>query len=93
MIILKTRSEVKATVTQKWYATLGHRKKHPHINFGIPTSKNIEVMPILETRSEVKVTVMGKWNRTTRHSKMHLHSKFGISTSINKRDMLQIQLF
>ena len=42
--ILKTRSEVKITVTQKWYATLGHPKMHPHTKFGIPTSKNIEVM-------------------------------------------------
>ena len=60
MIILKTRSEVKVTVTQKWYATLGHPKKHPQTKYGIPTSKNIEVMPILKTRSEVKVTVTGK---------------------------------
>ena len=60
MIILKNRSEVKVTVTQKWYATLGHPKKHPQTNFGIPTSKNIEVMPIQETRSEVKVTVTVK---------------------------------
>ena len=65
MIILKTRSEVKVTVTQKWYAKLGHPKKHPHTNFGIPTSKNIEVMLILETRSEVKVTVTGQWNRNS----------------------------
>ena len=76
----KTRSEVKVTVTQKWYATLGHSKKHPHTKFGSPTSKNIEVMTILVTRSEIKVTVIGKWNRTIRHSKMHLHSKFGIPT-------------
>ena len=27
---------------------LGHPKMHPHTKFGIPTSKNIEVMPILE---------------------------------------------
>ena len=60
MIILKTRSEVKVTLTQKWYATFDHPKKHQHTEFGIPTSKNIEVMPILETRSEVKVTVTGK---------------------------------
>ena len=40
-IILKTRSEVKVTVTQKWYATLRHPKMHPHTKFGIPTSKNI----------------------------------------------------
>ena len=41
MIILKTRSEVKVTVTQTRYATLGHHKTHPHTKFGIPTSKNI----------------------------------------------------
>ena len=40
-IILKTRSEVKVTVTRKWYATLCHLKMHPHTKFGIPTSKNI----------------------------------------------------
>ena len=43
MITIKTKSEVKVkvTVTQKWYATLGHPKMHPHSKFGIPTSKNI----------------------------------------------------
>ena len=40
-IILKTRSEVKVTVTRKWYATLRHPKMHPHTKFGIPNSKNI----------------------------------------------------
>ena len=42
-IILKTRSEVKfkVTVTQLWYAILGHPKMYPHTKFGIPTSKNI----------------------------------------------------
>ena len=44
MIILKTRSEVKVTVTKKWYATLRHPKMHPHTKFRIPTSKNIEDM-------------------------------------------------
>ena len=56
-------------MTQKVYAELGHPKMHPHTKFGIPTSKNIEVMQILETRSEFKVTVTGKWNGTIRHSK------------------------
>ena len=28
-------------MTQKWYATLRHPKIHPHIKFGIPTSKII----------------------------------------------------
>ena len=40
-IIIKTRSEVKVTVTHKWYLTLDHPKMHPHTKFGIPTSKNI----------------------------------------------------
>ena len=44
MIILKTRSEVKVTVTQKWYVTLHHPKMHPHTKFGIPTSKNVRYM-------------------------------------------------
>ena len=41
MIILITRSEVKVTVTRKWYATLRHPKMNAHTKFGIPTSKNI----------------------------------------------------
>ena len=41
MIIIKTRSEVKVTVTRKWYATLRHPKMYPHTKFGIPNSKNI----------------------------------------------------
>ena len=41
MITIKTRSEEKVTVTQKWYATLRNPKMHPHTKFGIPTSKNI----------------------------------------------------
>ena len=42
-IILKTRSEVKVTVTisRKWYVTLCHHRMHLHTKFGIPTSKNI----------------------------------------------------
>ena len=35
-IILKTRPEVKVTVTQKWYMTLRYPKMHPHTKFGIP---------------------------------------------------------
>ena len=40
-IILKTRSEVKVTVTRKWYVTLPHHRMHLHTKFGIPTSENI----------------------------------------------------
>ena len=44
MISLKPRSEVKVTVTRKWYMTLRHPKMHPHTKFGIPNSKNIKDM-------------------------------------------------
>ena len=40
-VILKTRSEVKVTVTWKWYATLRHPKDHLHTKFGNLISKNI----------------------------------------------------
>ena len=43
-IILKTRSEIKVTVTWKWYMTLRHPKMYPHTKFGIPNSKNIRDM-------------------------------------------------
>ena len=41
VMTIKTKSEVKIKVTQKWYATLRHPKMHPHTKFGILTSKNI----------------------------------------------------
>ena len=41
MIIQKTRSEVKVTVTRKWYMTLHYPKMHPYTKIGIPNSKNI----------------------------------------------------
>ena len=41
VITIKTNSEVKVTVTRKWYATLRHPKMHPQTKFGIPTLKNI----------------------------------------------------
>ena len=40
-LILKTRSEVKVTVTRKWYMTLCHPNMHLHTKFGIPISKKI----------------------------------------------------
>ena len=42
-IFYKTSSEVKvnATVSRKWYGTLRNFKMHPHLEFGIPTSKNV----------------------------------------------------
>ena len=48
MPIIETRSEVNATVTKGWYATLRHPKMHAHTKFWIPTSKNIGDM--LQTR-------------------------------------------
>ena len=40
-IILKTRSEVKVTVTRKWYQTLRHPKMQIHTKFEIYTSNNM----------------------------------------------------
>ena len=40
-ILLTTRSEVKVSVTQKWYVTLRHPKMHFHTKFEIFISKNI----------------------------------------------------
>ena len=90
MFFLKTRSEVKVTVTRKWNATLCDPKMHPHTKFGIPTSKNIRDMcrtKKIKTRPvvKVKVTVIRKWYVTLRHPKMHLHMKFGIPFSKNRR--------
>ena len=48
MIILKSRTEVKVTVTRKWYMTLRHPKMHPHTKFGIPNSKNIKDMLVTQ---------------------------------------------
>ena len=99
-IILKTRSEVKVTVTQKWHVILCHPKMHLHNKFGIPISKNIgdkhqTQCSFLETRSEVKfkVAVTQLWYATLRHPKMHPHTKFEIPTSNNIRDMLRTRLF
>ena len=43
-IILKTRSEVKVTVTQKWYVTPCHPKMYLQTKIGVPISKNIRDM-------------------------------------------------
>ena len=57
-IILKSRSKVKVTVTQKWFVTLRHPKMHLHTKFGIPISNNVgDMHKFLETRSEVKFKV------------------------------------
>ena len=98
-IILKTRSEVKVTVTQKWYVTLGHPKMQLYSEFGIPISKNMRYAPdsmqFLETRSEVKFKVTKTQLRyaTLCHLKMHSQTKFEIPTPNNIRDMLRTRLF
>ena len=90
-------------MTKKWYATLRHPKMHPHIKFGIPTSKNIgdmhrtrsgmdrrtDIVITIKTKSEVKVkvTVTRKWYAKLGHPKMHPHTKLGIPTSKNIGDM------
>ena len=76
MIILKTRSEVKVTVTRKWYATLRHPKMHPHTKFGIPTLKNIGDMH--RTRSGTDTRTDG---RTVRLLYASQSSFGGIKTS------------
>ena len=43
-IILETRSEVKVTVTQKWYTKYNHPEMHLYTKFGVPTSKNMNDM-------------------------------------------------
>ena len=99
-IILKTRSEVKVTVTPKMiYDTLSSQYAFTHqiwnsylkqIRRYAPDS-----MQFLETRSEVKfkVTVTQLWYATLPHLKMHPHTKFEIPTSNNIRDMLRTRLF
>ena len=42
----KTRSEVKVTMTQKWFVTLRHPKMNSHTKFGIPIAKNIGDMHV-----------------------------------------------
>ena len=90
MPILETRSEVKVTVIQGWYATLSHSKMHANTKFGIPTSNDIrnmlptQLFYLLGQRSRSQ----GPANATGHcHAKMHPHTKFGIPTSKNTGDM------
>ena len=104
MPILEPRSEVKVTVTRKWYVTIRHFKMHSHTKlpskmhlhtkFGIPTLKNVrDVLQtrILKNRSKVNATVTRIWYVTLRHPKMLFHTKFRIPTSKNIGDMHQTQ--
>ena len=60
-LLLKTRSEVKVTVTQKWYVRLRHPKlAYTHQIWNSYLKEYKRYAPntiILKTRSEVKVTV------------------------------------
>ena len=69
---LKIRSEVKVTVTQKWFVTLRHPNLKEYRGYAP------DEMQFLETRSEVKlkVTVTQLWYSTLRHRRMHPHIKF-----------------
>ena len=83
-IILKTRSEVKITVTRKWYVTLRYSRMHLHqiLNPYLKEYRRYaqDSKHFLETRSEVKFNVTGTqgWCATLCHLKMHPNTKFGI---------------
>ena len=98
--ILKTRSEVKVTVTQNVMCdTLSSQDafRHHIWNSYLKEYRRYapDSMQFLEIRSEVKfkVTVTQLWYATLPHPKMHSHTKFEIPTSNNIRDMLRTQLF
>ena len=64
---LKTRPEVKVTVSHKWYKTLHHPKMHSHTKIGIPISNNIRDMLLtqllkLGQRSRSLWPKNGKWH-------------------------------
>ena len=97
---LKTRSEVKATVTRNGPCdTLSSQDafRHQIWNSYLKEYKRYapDSMQFLEIRSEVKfkVTVTQLWYPTLPHPKMHSHTKFEIPTSNNIRDMLRTRLF
>ena len=98
-IILKTRSEVKVTVTRKRYVTPSsqHAFTHQIWNSYLKEYKRYapDLMQFLETRSEVKfkVTVTQLWYVTLCHCKIYQHTKFEIPTSNNTLDMHRTRLF
>ena len=73
MQFLETRSEVKVTVTQLWYATLSHHKTHLNTKFEIPTSNNIrDMLRTRDGRTDSAITtclpkfLWGHKNKTSR---------------------------
>ena len=89
-IILKTRSEVKVTVTQKWNVTPRHTKMHLHQIWNSYLKEYWRYAPdsmqFLETRSEVKfkVTVTQLSYATLRHPKMHPNTKGSLTLAMGK---------
>ena len=95
-IILKTRSEVKVTLTLKMVCDTPSSQDvftHQSWNSYLKEYRRyaLDSMQFLETRSEVKfkITVTQLLYATLRQSKMHPHTKFEIPTSNNIRDMLR----
>ena len=98
--ILKTRSEVKVTVTQNGMCDTPSSQdafRHQIWNTCLKEYRRYapDTMHFLEIRSEVKfkVTVTQLWYATLPHLKMHHHTKFEIPSSNMIRDMLRTQLF
>ena len=94
-IILKTRSEVKVTLTPKIVCgTLSSQDASTHQIWNSYLNEYRryaqDSMQFLENRSEVKfkVIVTQLWYATRCHPKMHPHTKYEIPTSNSIRDML-----
>ena len=98
-IILKTRSEVKVTVTKMVCNTPSSQYAFTHQIWNSYLKEYRRYAPdsmqFLETRSEVKfkVTVIQLWYAALSYLQMHRHTKFEIHTSNNIRDMLRKQIF
>ena len=98
-IILKTRSEVKVTVTEMVCDTPSSQDIFKHQIWSSYLKENRRYAPdsmqFLETRSEVKFKVIETqlWCATLRHPKMHSNAKLEILTSNNIRDVLWARLF
>ena len=94
--ILKTRSEVKVTVTQNGMCDTPSSQdafEHQIWNSYLKEYRRYapDTMQFPEIWSEVKfkVTVTQLWYATLPHPKMHSHTKFEIPTSNNIWDMLR----
>ena len=100
IIILKTRSEAKVTLTLKMVCdTLSFQDVFTHQSWNSYLKEYRRYAPdsmkFLEARSEVmsKITVTQLWYATLCQSEMHPHTKFEIQTSNNIRDILRTRFF